>query len=69
MSYIKPRPFLILQDESGNYRLTVRSVRYNSQDYPIVESELQDEVFKTVSAAKVFARENFRAQNGEFSLK
>ena len=69
MTYTKPRPFLILKDDDGNFRLTVRSVRYNSQDYPVVTSELQEEVFKTATAAKNYARENFRAVAGEFATK
>lgn len=65
----KSRPFLINKDADGNVRLTVRSTRYNSQGYPLVDAALQAEVFETTSAARAFARENFRAQPGEYSSK
>jgi hypothetical protein len=63
------RPFLIAKDQDGNFRLTVRTVRYNSQGYPLVDAALQDEFFKTAAAAKAFARDNFRAQPGEYATK
>ena len=63
------RPFLITKNEEGKYRLTVRNTRYNSQGYPIVTSNEQDETFLTITAAKAFATENFRAKPGEFARK
>jgi len=69
MADVKTRPFLINKDEDGNFRLTVRTIRYNSQGYPLVASALQEELFKTAAAAKAFARDNFRAQPGEYATK
>lgn len=63
------RPFLIAKDETGAYRLTVRDVHYNSQDYPVVTSHLQDESFTTMGAAKAFAKEKFNAKAGEYAMK
>jgi hypothetical protein len=63
------RPFLINKDEEGNFRLTVRTTRYNSRGYPLVSAALQEETFKTANAARLFARTNFRAQPGEFAAK
>jgi len=64
------RPFLITKDEEeGGYRLTVRDTRYNSQGYPIVTSTLKDEIFKTITAAKEFAKENYHAKPGEYARK
>ncbi len=63
------RPFLISKDEEGSYRLTVRETRFNSQNYPIVTSTLQSEVFATATSAKAFARDNFRAEAGQFATK
>lgn len=65
----KSRPFLINKDADGAVRLTVRSTRYNSQGYPLVEAALQPEVFKTASAARAFAGDKFSAQPGEYSSK
>ena len=73
MQYSTPRdalrPFLIAKQEDGSFRLTVRDTRYNSQGYPIVTSSLQTEQFKTATAARTFARENFKAEAGQFATK
>jgi hypothetical protein len=69
MSRTPLRPFLIAKDESGNYRLTVRETRYNSQNYPIVTATMQDETFKTATAARAFAKEHFGAEAGQFAAK
>lgn len=69
MADAKPRPFLIEKDADGCFRLTLRTMRYNSQGYPLVDLELRDEVFKTAAAAKAFARDNFGAQAGEYASK
>jgi ketol-acid reductoisomerase len=62
-------PFLITQDLDGNFRLTVRDIRYNSQGYPIVTGVLQDENFKTAAAAKTWARANFNAKAGQYATR
>ena len=51
--------------EQGQFRLTVRVTRYNSQNYPLVTATLQDEIFKTATAARAFAREVFGAEPGQ----
>lgn len=63
------RPFLINKDPEGNFRLTLRTTRYNSQGYPLVDVALQEQLFKTATEAKNFARDNFRAQPGEYATK
>ncbi len=69
MSHEPVRPFLITKDESGEWRLTIRDTRYNSQDYPIVTSHLQAGTFKTATAAKDYARREFNAKAGEYAMK
>lgn len=69
MSRAAVRPFLISKDEEGSYRLTVRDTRYNSQNYPIVTSVLQSEIFATAMSAKAFARDHFNAEAGQFATK
>jgi len=69
MADVKTRPFLIAKDEDGNFRLTVRTTRYNSQGYPLVDSDLQEQVFQTAASAKTFARDHFKAQPGEYATK
>ena len=63
------RPFLINQDIEGNFRLTVRDIRYNSQGYPLVSGVLQEECFKTAAAAKTWARDHFNAKAGQYATK
>lgn len=63
------RPFLVLKNEAGDYRVTVRTTRYNSQGYPLVSSELLEDVFKTQTAAKKFVREQYRVESGDIATK
>jgi hypothetical protein len=67
MSRTPVRPYLIAKDEDGLFRLTVRETRYNSQGYPLVKATLQEETFKTATAARTFARETFGAEAGQFA--
>jgi len=69
MSRIPVRPFLIAKDEDGSFRLTVRETRYNSQGYPLVTATLQEESFKTATAARTHAKEHFGAEVGQFAIK
>ncbi|MCJ8156959.1 hypothetical protein, partial [Sphingomonas sp. LaA6.9] len=59
MSTPPVRPFLINKDDDGHFRLTVRDTRYNSQGYPIVTATLHEQLFKSATAARTFARDNF----------
>jgi hypothetical protein len=69
MSRIPVRPFLIAKDEEGQFRLTVRETRYNSQGYPLVTATLVDEPFKTAAAARTHAKAHFGAEAGQFATK
>ena len=69
MSRTAVKPFLIAKDESGEYRITVRETRYNSQGYPLVTSTLQADRFKTATAARNFAKAQFGAQADQFASK
>ncbi|WHO40939.1 hypothetical protein PMI04_010290 [Sphingobium sp. AP49] len=69
MSRANVKPFLINTDEDGNYRLTTRETRHNSQGYPLVTSQLQAELFKTATAARNFARDVFQAESGQYATK
>ena len=64
------KPFLIDRDEDGGqYRLTVRQTRFNSQNYPVVTSKLVEESFASSAAARAYATEHFGAVAGEFTVK
>ena len=69
MSNKPVRPFLINNDESGAFRLTVRNTKYNSQDYPFVVLDLHKETFGSLAEAKSFAKQKYNAQPGEFAVE
>jgi hypothetical protein len=69
MSREIPKPFLIAKNEDGAYRLTLREVRYNSQNYPIVDTTLIEETFKSAHAARAHAKEHYGAEAGQFASK
>lgn len=69
MSRIPVRPYLIQKDEEGAFRLTVRTTRFNGQGYPLVTAALQEQAFRTATEARKYAREEFGAEAGQFSLK
>jgi hypothetical protein len=63
------RPFLISKDDAGAFRITIRATRYNSQRFPIVTSTLQENTFKTATAASTFAKEHLGAAANEVARK
>ena len=66
-SRIPIKPFLIQKDDGGVVRLTVRTTRYNSWNYPVVTTSLVDEAFATASAARAHAKKHFGAEAGDFA--
>ncbi|MBC9031619.1 hypothetical protein IAG41_04365 [Sphingomonas sp. JC676] len=69
MSRTPVRPYLILKDEAGVFRVTVRTTRYNSQGYPLVSSELLDDGFPTQTAARKFVRETYKGEAVDIATK
>jgi hypothetical protein len=69
MSRTPIKPFLINKDEDGRVRLTVRTTRYNMQNYPIVTPTLIEECFKSTVAARNYAKAEFGAEAGQFAAK
>ena len=69
MSRVIPKPYLIAKGDDGQFRLTVRETRYNSQGYPLVTTTPVEEGFKTAQAARTYAREHFGAEPGQFAAK
>ena len=69
MSREIPKPYLIQKAEDGRYHLTVRTVRFNSQGYPLVTATMVEQPFKTTTAARNHATEEYRAKAGEFAMK
>lgn len=69
MSREIPKPFLILKHGDGDFRLTVRTVRYNSQNYPLITAIEVGESFRNSTAARAHAREFYGAETGQFASK
>lgn len=69
MSRIPVAPFLIAKDAEGQFRITIRDTRFNSQNYPIVTSRLQPDTFKSAMAARTHAKREFGAETGQFASK
>ena len=67
MSREIPKPYLIQKADDGRFRLTVRTVRFNSQGYPLITATLVEETFKSATAARTHAREDYGAEKGEFA--
>ena len=62
-------PYLIAKDQDGQFRITLRTTRFNSWNYPLVTSTLQPEVFKSAIAARAHAKREFGAEPGQFASK
>ena len=62
-------PYLIAKDQDGQFRITIRTTRFNSWNYPLVTSTLQPEVFKSAIAARAHAKREFGAETGQFASK
>jgi hypothetical protein len=69
MSDSPVKPFLIVKDDEGHVRLTIRETRFNSQGYPWVTKHLIEQPFTTTAAAKKHATEEYGAKAGEFATK
>jgi hypothetical protein len=69
MSRETVKPYLIAKGEDGQFRLTIRETRYNSQGYPLVTATPVEEAFKSATAARTHAREHFGAEAGQFAVK
>lgn len=69
MSRVAVRPYLVAKDEAGDFRITVRTTRLNSQGYPLVSSALLEDVFPTATKARAHLREQFKAELTEIATK
>ncbi len=69
MSRTAVRPYLVLKDEEGVFRITVRTTRFNSQGYPLVKSEVLEQGFPTAARARIYLREEYRAEATDIATK
>jgi len=61
MSRQTVRPYLVSKANEGDFRITVRTTRFNSQGYPLVSSETLPESFLTAMKARSYLRAEYRA--------
>lgn len=61
MSRLAVKPYLVAKQAEGDFRITVRTTRFNSQGYPLVTAEVLPDSFRTATLARTYIRENYRA--------
>jgi hypothetical protein len=69
MSRIAVRPYLIVQDAEGTFRITRRTTRLNSQGYPLVTSTALDVGFPTLYKARAYVRAEFGIVAADIATK
>ena len=69
MSRAAVRPYLVARDAEGDYRVTVRTTRFNSVGYPLVTSTMVDQTFRTATAARAYVRDTLGGLPSEIGLK
>ncbi len=63
------RPYLIAKDDEGAFRITVRTTRFNSQGYPLVTANVLAGSFPSLTSARAYARQEFRAEATDIATK
>ena len=61
------RPYLVTKNEAGEFRITVRTTRFNSQGYPLVTSEQLTASFPTATKARSYLRAEYRAETTDIA--
>ena len=61
MTKAKVKPYLISKSESGEFHVTIRTTRFNSQGYQLVTAERLDATFLTISKARSYLRAEHHA--------
>lgn len=69
MTRVAVRPYLVTKNAEGDFRVTVRTTRFNSQGYPLVSTEVMEQSFRTATAARTYLREEYRAGPTDIALK
>ena len=62
MTRAKVKPYLILKSGSGEFHVTIRTTRFNSQGYPLVSAERLDAAFLTIGKARSYLRAEYNAE-------
>lgn len=62
MTKSRVKPYLISKSESGDFHVTVRTTRFNSQGYPLVSAERLSTAFPSVGKARSYLRSEYKAE-------
>ncbi len=62
MTRTKVKPYLISKSDAGEFHVTIRTTRFNSQGYPLVSAEQLDVSFPTLGKARAYLRSEHRAE-------
>lgn len=69
MSRVAVKPYLVAKDADGDFRVTVRETRFNSQGYPLVTSTLLDQTFPSATSARAYVRNELHGQTDDITAK
>ena len=61
------KPYLISKSETGEFHVTIRTTRLNSQGYPLVTAEKLDAAFLTISKARLYLRAEHHAEAADIA--
>lgn len=62
------QPYLLSKSEDG-IRITIRTTRFNSQGYPLVDSRVLTESFPSAAKARSYLRAEYRAEATDITTK
>ena len=62
MTRAKVKPYLVSRSETGEFHVTIRTTRFDSQSYPLVSAERLGTAFLTVSKARSYLRAEHHAE-------
>ena len=65
---VAAKPYLVVPDGAGGFRLSLRQTRFNSQNYPLVTETRIAEGFDSAAAARAFAKAEYGAAAGEVAI-
>jgi len=68
MTRAKVKPYLISKSETGEFHVTIRTTRFNSQGYPLVSAEKLDAAFLTISKARLYLRAEHHAKATDITM-
>ena len=69
MSRVAVKPYLVAKQADGDFRVTVRETRFNSQGYPLVTSTLLEQSFPSATSARAYVKTELRGTTEDITTK